>query len=464
MDSHLPAIKQAAEVRRVLWITLALNVLVAAAKIAVGLLTGALAITADGFHSLMDGAGNVIALITSRIATRPPDATHPYGHRRIETIGALSIGVLLLLTAYEIVRSAIERLTSGAEVDTSLLAFLVIGLTLPVNLFVAIYERREGKRLNSEILLADAANTTADVFVTLSVLASMILTALGIKWADPAVALLIVALIARAAFQILRSTGDVLTDRAPLDSKAIIAVAAGVPSVKRVIRARSRGPSDEIFVDIEIELPPETTADHAAAIAEAVRRQVCERYPGVREVNVGFEPLRGAEPDYALAVRAQADALGMSTHSVRLADTGRKKVLELHVEVPGNKTLAEAHDQVTLLEDELRRELPEVGEVITHIEPVEAESPAPAHSPTAAARIKAMAAALLKQHYPDVGWHHEQVMPMAGGCAFAAHAALPPDISLEDAHMLADNAERTLREAIPELQRVIIHTEPEEHA
>ncbi|KXK16164.1 MAG: cation diffusion facilitator family transporter [Chloroflexi bacterium OLB15] len=271
----------------------------------VGFLTGALAITADGFHSLMDGTGNVIALITSRLASRPPDASHPYGHRRIETIGALSIGVLLLITAYEIVRGAVERLTTGTEADTSLLAFIVVAITLPINLFVASYERREGRRLQSEILLADASNTTADVFVTLSVLVSMVLTMLGLSWADPAVALIIVALIARAALKILRSTGDVLTDRAPIEPQAIAAVVEQVPSVNRVMRARSRGPSDEIFVDIDVEVPPETTADRAAAIADAIRRKVREQFSGIREVEVGFEPVRGAEPDYTLAARAR---------------------------------------------------------------------------------------------------------------------------------------------------------------
>ncbi len=463
MDNGLSAVSSnSSEVKRVLWITLILNLLVAFGKIAVGFLTGALAITADGFHSLMDGTGNVIALITSHLAARPPDATHPYGHRRIETIGALSIGVLLLITAYEIVRGAIEQLTTGAAADTSVLAFVVIAATLPVNLFVANYERRVGKRLNSEILLADASNTTADVFVTLSVLGSMVLTTLGLSWADPVVALIIVALIARAALKILRSTGDVLTDRAPIESEAITSVVLQVPSVNHVVRARSRGPSNEIFVDVDIEVPPETTASHAAAIADAIRSKVREQFEGVREVEVSFEPVRGAEPDYTLTARAHADALGMSTHAVRVAGAGNNKVLEMHVEVPAGQTLAQAHEQVTVLEDELRRELPDVSEIITHIEPAEPGTPTSLDNTHETNQVKSSAIALLNRHFPDAGWHHEQVTPVAGGYAFTTHAALPPDISLEDAHRLADEAERTLREALPELQRVTIHTEPEE--
>ncbi len=174
------------QVRRVLIITLVLNIAVAVGKILVGALTGAVSITADGFHSLMDGSSNLIGLGANAIAGKPADEDHPYGHRRFETVAALGVGVLLLLTAYEIVTSAIERLTSGESPEISPLAFVVLIATLGVNLFVSRYERAVGKRLNSELLIADAANTGADVFVTLSVLVSMVLVSLfNWTWADP---------------------------------------------------------------------------------------------------------------------------------------------------------------------------------------------------------------------------------------------------------------------------------------
>jgi len=451
------------QVERVLIITLVLNLLVAGGKIVIGLLTGALAITADGFHSVIDGTGNVLGLIANRIAGRPADENHPFGHRRVETLAALAIGVLLLVTAFEVVTNAIDRLFSGAVPEVSPLSFVILIVTLIINAFVAYFPRRAGVRLHSEILVADSANTSSDVFVTLSVLGSIVLTALGLHWADPAVALLIVVLIARAAFKILRSTSSVLTDRAPLPSQAVAAAAAQVPAVSdSVVRARTRGSPDAIYVDVDVAVPPETTTERAAAIADAIREQVHAQFTGITEVEVHFEPLRDGPPDYALAARACADRLGLATHAVHVTtmDDGRQR-LELHVEVPGEASLAQAHQQATALERELHEAYPELGDIITHIEPV--EKPVPAHgSPEHLDALRAQARSVLEREHPQARWHALTIVPANGGCALSAHAGLPAETSLEAAHLLADAAERTLRDAMPEVQRVTIHTEPED--
>src|SRR5262245_14675631 len=192
----MPGTRQ--QVRRVLLITLGLNILVATAKIIIGLVSGALAITADGVHSTIDASSNLVALVANRIADRPPDADHPYGHRRFETLAGLGIGILLLLTAWEIASNAISRLTTtgGAKAEMTPLDFVVMIGTLGVNLFVTTYEKRQGERLKSQLLVADAMHTRADVYVTVSVLVSMALVAFfNITWADTVTALVIVVLI-----------------------------------------------------------------------------------------------------------------------------------------------------------------------------------------------------------------------------------------------------------------------------
>lgn len=450
-----------AQVARVLWVTLALNALVAFGKIAIGAVTGSLSITADGFHSLIDGAGNVIALIASRIAAQPPDANHPFGHRRVETIAALGIGVLLLFTAYEVVTSAIERLQSGVVPEINALAFAVLIGTLCVNVFVAVYERRAGQRLNSQILLADSANTSADVFVTLSVLAGMVLTLAGITWADAIIALVIVALIARAGWGILKRTGGVLVDLAPLPEAELTAAVAQVAAVDEVVRVRSRGPNNDAYVDIDVAVPPETTADRAAAIAGAIREKITSEFDGVSEVEVHFEPKREAAPDFALMTRACADALGLATHAVHVTEGPRGKVLELHVEVPAGYTLGQAHERVSELEGNLRRTMPNLGQIISHIEPKESH-PVPQAPLPDLAQMRKDAAAVLSDAFPEGGWHDIQVIAAGEGAALTAHASLPADTSLTDAHFLAEDAERALRARLPDLQRVTIHTEPNE--
>jgi cation diffusion facilitator family transporter len=447
------------QVRKVLLTTLALNFIVALGKIIIGALSGSLAISADGIHSLIDGSSNVVAIVANTIAGKPADAEHPYGHRRFETLAALTIGALLVLTAWEIVRGAIDRLTNGGELDLSPITFAVLIGTLIVNLFVSRYERREGERLRSELLLADAANTGADVFVTLSVLGSTILAAaFGWTWVDPLAALIIVVLIGRAALQVLRQTGSVLVDTAPYSPAELTELVERVPAVLHVARARSRGPADAAQIDIDVEVAPETTADHTAAIADAIRETLENRLGDIAEVEVHFVPKNGNAPDYALTARARADALGLSTHEVRVTDTPHGKVLEMHVEVPPGQTLGAAHEQVTQLESKVRASLPDVAEVVTHIEPALTDSEE--YEARSAELIKKQAANLLRSHYPSKNWHNLRVTPYDGGYALSLHITLPAETSLEEAHSLAETAELLLRSEIDDLRRATIHTEP----
>lgn len=449
------------QVRRVLLITFILNITVAIGKIVVGMVSGAISITADGFHSLMDGSSNVVGLIANYVAEQPPDEDHPYGHRRFETIAALGIGVLLLVTAWEIVSGAIERLQTGDQPEITPMTFAVLIATLLVNIFISRYERREGKRLNSELLIADAANTGADVFVTLSVLASMVLVSFGLTWADPIAALIIVVLIGRAGWQVLRSTGGVLVDTAPYAPEMLRSLAETVPSVERVVRARSRGPADAAHIDIDVQVPPETTAEHSAAIADAVRKAIHERLQGVAEVAIHFMPTPNAAPDYALTARARADALGLSTHEVRVTNGPNGKVMEMHVEVPSGQSLESAHEQVSRLERELRANLPELVEVITHIEPA-LESVSDGLSTGEHQRISEQALTLLREQFPKADWHDLRVSPLDNGYALTMHATLPAQTSVEAAHELAEAAEVRVRGEMPNVQRVTIHTEPPE--
>ena len=159
-------------VRRVLWITLGLNVAVSAAKVVVGTLSGSVSMVADGYHSLVDGSNNVIGLIVAAFAFAPPDRAHPYGHRKFETAATLAIGLALLTLAYNVVEEALSSAARSHAPRINALNWVVMGATLAVNLFVTSYESRQGRRLGSTYLLADAAHTKSDIYVTLGVIAS----------------------------------------------------------------------------------------------------------------------------------------------------------------------------------------------------------------------------------------------------------------------------------------------------
>lgn len=447
------------QVRRTLWHVMALNLGVAALKVVVGLLTRSLAMVADGFHSTLDASSNVVGLLGNAIAARPADESHPYGHERFETIAALSIGGLLLLAAAEIAQGVLRRITSGGEPTVTVMSFVAMLLTLAVNLGTVTYERRVGRRLKSELLLADAAHTLTDVYVSLSVLISLAAVALGVKWFDVATAIGIVGLIAWTAFRILRRTADVLVDGAATNPLPIEAIAAQVPGVTQVTQVRSRGPQTAIHVDVDVDVDAAMTADHSHAIADEIKRRVVKRIESVSEVEVHFTPHVGAAPDYMLTSRAAADALGMNVHEVVPVQTPSGIVLDMHVETDGSLSLGDAHLKVTELEQRVRTQLPDVVDVVTHIEPAPSGETKPAES-RAADDIRRRVVAIAYGLYPDANWHDIRVLEEGEGTALSLHCHLPGSVTLDHAHQVAEHVETQIRAALPQVTRVTIHTEP----
>ncbi|NOG62281.1 MAG: cation diffusion facilitator family transporter [Chloroflexi bacterium] len=447
-------------VSRVLWQILVLNVLVAAGKIAVGLLTGTVSIIADGLHSTIDSASNIIALFAQRIAARPPDETHPYGHQRFETLASLGIGGMLLLAGWEVLKVAIERLRSGEVPEVGEVQFVVLLMTLVVNLWVVLYERNKSQKLNSELLKADAAHTTSDVWVTISVIAGLIGVKLGLGWMDAAVSLLIVGVIGYTAWGILRRTGGILVDEAPLSPEKLAEIAELTPGVNKVIRARSRGTEDAVLVDLDVQMDSSISTEYASNITERIRERLAGRFPHITEVQVHVIPDHSHQLDYITAARAAADALGLGVHEISGVVTPQGKVLEMHVEVPPAVTLREAHRQIDLLESRLRGR-PEIVDVVTHIEPAEFASAMPAVSPDAT-KLHVDALTNLRHQFPQGDWHDSNIRRDRAGYALTLHCHLPGDISIEMAHQIAEEAELFLRMQFPQLHRVTIHTEPED--
>lgn len=459
--SSSPAVENVRAVRRVLWIVLVLNALVAAAKLVTGVITGAVAMIADGFHSSVDAASNVIGLVGVQIAARPPDEDHPYGHRRFETLATLAIGGLLLVAAWEILQAMLDRVLHGGTPDVPPASFAVMGGTMALNLVVTLYERRAGRRLGSAVLLADAAHTSSDFFVSLSVIVGLAATALGYPWMDVVIALFIVGVIGRVGLGIIRQTTDVLADHQTLDPRAVERLLAELPGIEAVVRVRSRGPVDAVHVDIDARVKPAVTTDHAYSIARRIKEGVRDAFPGVQEVQVHFAPQRDAPPDYALEARAVADGLGLNVHEVIPVPVRDGIALEMHVEVAPGLTLGEAHRQVSEFERRLKARVPRLREVLTHIEPANAHG-APLTQTHVALDLRDRSLAIANRLYPSANWHHATIRLALGGYALMMHCHLPAAVSVEEAHAIAEHVETSIRNEIPELQRVTIHTEPPE--
>ncbi|MGE0040249.1 MAG: cation diffusion facilitator family transporter [Vicinamibacterales bacterium] len=278
------------EVTRVLTRVLFLNLAVAAAKIGLGYATGAVSILSDGFHSLTDTASNVVGMVGVRIASRPPDENHPYGHRKFETMAAIGILVFLLLVLVEVLRAAVDRLGSGATPAVPPLSFVVMAGTLAVNVLVVRYERRAGRRLASEVLLADARHTMSDVFTSSAVIVALVGVRLGVPMADPLAALVIAGFIGRACWEIFEESARVLADEAVIPEEAIRDTVNGVPGVIGCHQIRSRGSADHVFVDLHIWLDAALPLHDAHEVSHDVKDRLMERFPAIQDAIIHIEP------------------------------------------------------------------------------------------------------------------------------------------------------------------------------
>jgi cation diffusion facilitator family transporter len=278
-------------VARVLVRVLLLNVGVAAAKIAIGYSTGAISVLSDGFHSLTDGAANVVGLVGIRAAGRPPDEDHPYGHRKYETVAAAAVAVFLLLVMVEVLRNAFNHLTGRAAAhEITVASFVVMLVTVGVNLVVIAYESREAERLASEVLLADAMQTRSDVWSSLTVLAALLGARLGLPVLDPIAALIVAVFIGYAGFQIARAATAILSDRIVIADGDIERVVMGVPRVLGCHQIRTRGSADHVFLDLHVWLPADMRLTEAHAISHVVKDRLMARYPQIADAVIHIEP------------------------------------------------------------------------------------------------------------------------------------------------------------------------------
>ena len=281
-----------AAVRRVLLGLLGANLAVVAAKAYIGVVSGSLAVWGDALHSSVDSLYNVLGLIVVRVAAREPDEDHPYGHGKFETLGALAIVVFLSITCFELIRNAVQKLLGGGHtIVVTDLGLVVLLATLAINVFVAWYENRRGHELSSELLIADAAHTRTDVFITIGVLIGVLFARRGATWVDPVVAIVVAALIVRVAYQIFSRTVPVLVDERAIPERAIRHAAQEIAGVKSAYGIRSRGGhgAGVRYAEVTIAVDRDANVEAAHAIADQVEERL-KRDLELSAVTVHVEP------------------------------------------------------------------------------------------------------------------------------------------------------------------------------
>jgi cation diffusion facilitator family transporter len=293
----LPTKDRFRAIRLVLWVVLGLNVLVAVAKLLYGFLSKSAAMQADGIASLFDGISNIVALVGMSFAARPADRDHPYGHAKFETFTAAIIAVMLGIACYGVARGAVGSLRGDGATDVTAISFVVMLVTLAVNIGVTTWEARAGRRLGSEVLTADSRHTLSDVMVSTGVIISLILVKLGLQKADGIVALLVAVVIAYTAFTIIRGVARTLGDAARLPGSDVAAVCMSIDGVTGCHSVRTRGSETRVSADLHILVAPETTVAQGHALAHMVEEGLRDKYPQLADVIVHVEPT-GSEPEH----------------------------------------------------------------------------------------------------------------------------------------------------------------------
>ncbi len=278
------------EVRKVLIITLLLNVFVMGLKVLVGHWTGSLSLLADALHSVTDSANNVLGLVAIKFSSPLPDREHPYGHNKFEALGALGIAAFLGIACFEIVQGAVERILKGGEpVKVSPPELWLLLIVLGINIFVAFYERNVGKRVGSSILIADATHTMSDIWVTISVIGGLIGVWLGYQWLDVLLAFPVALLVFWSGWSVLKENLPWLVDQMAIAPETIHTIAVSVPGVINCHDIASRGViGRQVFIEMHliVDAPDVETAHN---ITEEVEKQLEQRFHPVR-ILIHVEP------------------------------------------------------------------------------------------------------------------------------------------------------------------------------
>jgi cation diffusion facilitator family transporter len=444
--------------------TALLSVVAAAALVAIkltaGLLTGSLGLAAEAAHSATDLVAALLTLFAVRVAVRPADREHHYGHGKAEHLAALAESAVLMLVSAAIAGGSLRRLIEGSSgrVHVTGLALAVIGVVIAIDLTRAVASGRAARRYESAALASNALHFASDLAGSVAVLVGLVLVRAGHPDADAIAALFVAVLVVIAALRLARRSVDVLMDRASGEAEAAVRRALD-PLPVEVRRVRVRHAAGFDFVDLVIAVPPDVAVGQAHATADRVEDAVHDAL-GRSDVVVHVEPAAaGGALRERVTAAAQTVANVREIHNVRVIHTGDHSEVSLHVKLPPGLPLHEAHAAVSGLEAAIHDAVPEVRDIHTHIEPLSETSGARRPSRSEVADQRAVIDEVVRRRTGAPPGRVRFRDADAGRIALV-DIALPADQPLRLAHLRAGEIEEEVRERCPDLVDVIVHTEP----
>ncbi len=441
-------------------------------KLVVGLLTGSLGILAEAAHSGLDLVAALVTFFAVRISERPPDERHPYGYGRVENLSALIETLLLLITCVWIIYEAIQRLFfKPVEIEASIWALVVMGGSIVILIVQTRILTRAARKHHSQALEADALHFSTDIWSS-----SVVIVGLGLVWlsgrlgpewawldkADAVAALVVAVIVVYVSMQLGKRAVLVLLDAAPPGlAERIAAEASQMPGVQSVGPLRVRQAGASTFVDLTVHVDRSASLEEAHQIAEAVDDYVSKLV--LRgDVIVHVDPVRRPGENLYQTFSAIAARFGLRVHYVHAHEVRGRYFVDLHVEVPADLTLGQAHDRVGLLELAVRDEMPQVRDIHSHIEPIVTPvTPAAGLSSEEEDRIRAQIGAVVEEVPGLHGCNRLHIRGSPDGYDLVLHCLADPDLLIREAHRLADQVEKLLHVRIPGIKRVLVHVEPE---
>jgi cation diffusion facilitator family transporter len=281
------------KVKKVIFIILWANLLVAISKLILGYFMSSSGLTADGFHSLTDASSNVVALIGVFFASKPVDADHPYGHKKFETLAGMFIAGMLFFIGGKIILNGVSRFFKPMLPEISIENILILLIPLFVNIIVCRYEYKKGKEFNSQILIADSMHTKSDIYVSAGIIITLIAISLGAPPMIDAIASLIVALfILHAGYEIFQTTSSVLVDKAAVDTQKIEEILSTFEEIKGFHKIRSRGTEHDVYIDMHVKTDPNLTVEASHDLTHQIENKIRGELHKNAHVIVHIEPFK----------------------------------------------------------------------------------------------------------------------------------------------------------------------------
>lgn len=437
-------------------------------KIVVGITTGSLGILSEAAHSGLDLVAAAITYFSVRVSDKPADAEHQYGHGKVESFSAFIETALLLATCIWIVYEATKRLFfHSVEIEPTAWAFVVMGISIMVDAWRSRRLKRVADKYDSQALLADALHFSTDIWSSAVVILGLVFVLAGrtysIPWlakADPIAALIVAGIVVYVSWRLARQTIDALLDGAPKGVRSkIIAEVSRVGGVMAVDRVRIRRGGDKYFADVAVAMSRNVTFQKSEQVADKVVSGIRELLPGA-DVVVNAIARAGHEESLFDRVRAVATRNNLNVHDISVQDLNGALHVEQHVELDERMPLKEAHDRVTRLESEMRQDIPEIANILTHIEsePATIETGGGVvTAPNFERRIQ-----IVTGGFPEVIDAHDLMFKqVAGRLYLSLHCTMKDDLPLARVHEIQTAIEGRIRQEVPDVFRVLIHPEPQ---